>query len=330
MHSPQEFPSSPKTERGSGSKPRRPLDTHSETTHGQHAGHVVQTTLCADGGIPHATDMPWVGRTVSAAETQLFPFRMSRYFSVEIDRKHTDIILIVCGFVGGLVDGLSFNAWGSFSSMQTGNTVFIALGVSGQPEYPAFLWAKSLIALTVFLLGNVLFIHLSRALKPLRRSTLVFSFGIQTAALIIAASIVQTGLVSPRPEDPRAPIQWIQVLPISLLAFQAAGQICASRLLAFDEIPTVVLTTLLCDLLVDTNLYVRPWSANPKRNRRIAAFLALFLGAMTAGGLARTTSIASSLWLAVALKGVITFSWFVWRENCQALRQKQVLDESPV
>jgi hypothetical protein len=206
----------------------------------------------------------------------------------------------------------------------------MALGVSGQPQYPAFLWAKSLIALTVFLLSNIFFVHLSRSLTPLRRSTLVFSFSLQTAALIIAASVVQTGIVSSRPEDPRAPIQWVQILPISLLAFQAAGQICASRLLAFEEIPTVVLTTLLCDLLVDTKLYVRPWSANPKRNRRVAAFLALFLGAMTAGGLSKTTSIASSLWLAVALKGTITLSWLVWRDDSGTLRSKQVPNDSPV
>jgi hypothetical protein len=202
--------------------------------------------------------------------------------------------------------------------------------VSGQPEYPAFLWAKSLIALVVFLLSNVFFIHLSRTLNQLRRSTLILSFGLQTAALIVAAAVVQAGIVSPRPEDPRAPIQWNQIIPITLLAFQAAGQIVASRLLAFDEIPTVVLTTLLCDLLVDTNLYTRPWSANPKRNRRIATFLALFMGAMTAGGLSKTTAMASSLWFAVALKGIITLSWFFWKDSSGAVRPKQVLDGSPV
>lgn len=46
--------------------------------------------------------------------------RMSRYFSAEVDTAWTDVLLIICGFVSGLVDGLSFNAWGSFSSMQTG------------------------------------------------------------------------------------------------------------------------------------------------------------------------------------------------------------------
>lgn len=45
---------------------------------------------------------------------------MSRYFQAGISTEWTDVLLIICGFVSGLVDGLSFNAWGSFSSMQTG------------------------------------------------------------------------------------------------------------------------------------------------------------------------------------------------------------------
>ncbi|CAI7566332.1 unnamed protein product [Penicillium manginii] len=284
-------------------------------------------TVSVENGI----DVPYLGTAVSDPgndyNSSSSPSKLSQYLFTELNPRRADIILIICGFVGGLVDGLSFNAWGSFSSMQTGNTVFIALGASGQPAYPAYLWAKSLIALTVFLLGNLFFIHISRALTPLRRSTLILSFGLQTSCLIVAAAVVQAGIVSPKPEDPRAPIQWMQILPITLLAFQAAGQIVSSRLLAFDEIPTVVLTTLLCDLLVDTKLYTRPWSANPKRNRRIAAFLALFIGAMTSGGLSKTTSMASSLWLAVGLKGAITLSWFVWKDTSDPKTPKQ---DSPV
>lgn len=205
--------------------------------------------------------------------------------------------------------------WVHNTNQYQGNTVFIALGASGQPEYPDYLWAKSLIALVVFLASNIFFIHFSRALHPLRRSTLLLSFTVQTAALLAAALLVQLGVVDPKPEDPRAPIEWLQALPISLLAFQAAGQIVASRVLAYDEIPTVVLTTLLCDLLVDPKLYEGPWKANPKRNRRIAAFLALFLGAMTAGGLSKVTAMTASLWLAMGLKLGITVSFFVWEDD---------------
>ncbi|KAL2794311.1 hypothetical protein BJX66DRAFT_201013 [Aspergillus keveii] len=252
------------------------------------------------------------GPTLSDDEPTTWQSSFLRHMTCNLDPQYTDIFLVMCGFVSGLVDGLSFNAWGSFSSMQTGNTVFIALGASGQPAYPAYLWAKSLIALTVFVVGNVIFIRVGRALGARRRSTLILSFGVQTACILAAALLVQLGVVDPRPEDPRAPIEWMQVLPISLLAFQAAGQIVASRVLEYDELPTVVLTTLLCDLLVDPNLGATI-KANPKRNRRIGGFLALFLGAMTAGGLSKVTEMAASLWFAMGIKLVITVSWFVWK-----------------
>lgn len=151
-----------------------------------------------------------------------------------------------------------------------------------------------------------------RLLRPRRRSTMIISFAIQTAALLATAILIELEVITPKPEDPRAPIEWMQVLAISLLAFQAGGQICASRILALDEIPTVVVTAMLCDLLVDPKLTAKH---NPKRNRRIGAFLALFLGAMTAGGLSKTTSMASSIWFAMGLKLAITLGWVVWRRE---------------
>ncbi|KAJ5111630.1 hypothetical protein N7532_002165 [Penicillium argentinense] len=236
------------------------------------------------------------------------------YFLSEIDTTWSDLPLIGCGYVSGLIDALSYNAWGNFSNMHTGNTIFIALGVSGKPDSQPMLWAKALVAVVVFLLGNVFFVYGSRYLGPLRRFTLIVSFAIQTSLLVGAALLVQERVVSPR-LDHRTPIDWLQVLAISLIAFQAAGQIVASRFLAFSEIPTVVLTVLVCDLFIDTELYRRPWSSNPKRNRRLGALLSHFLGAMTAGGMAKETGLASGLWLAIALKACITIGWFLWRRK---------------
>lgn len=160
------------------------------------------------------------------------------------------------------------------------------------------------------MLSNLIFIHVSRALGPRRRLTMVLSFGTQTALLFTAAMLIQCSVVSPEPEDLSGPMEWMQALPIALLAFQAGGQICASRTLGLDEIPTVVLTTLICDLLVDPQLLAK---TNYKRNRRAAAFLALFLGAMTAGGLTKITEMVASLWFAMGLKLVITIAWLVWK-----------------
>jgi hypothetical protein len=53
---------------------------------------------------------------------------VAQYFRTQINPTHTDILLIICGFVSGLVDGFAFNAWASFASMQTGTDLSHVLG----------------------------------------------------------------------------------------------------------------------------------------------------------------------------------------------------------
>lgn len=60
------------------------------------------------------------GNQATISEEFLLCSSTSRYFLANINTGWTDMLLIICGFVSGLVDGLSFNAWGNFSSMQTG------------------------------------------------------------------------------------------------------------------------------------------------------------------------------------------------------------------
>jgi len=71
-------------------------------------------------GAKHSTDTSLVVTTPFTSDKPFFLSQISQYLLVELDSRRADITLIVCGFVSGLVDGLSFNAWGSFSSMQTG------------------------------------------------------------------------------------------------------------------------------------------------------------------------------------------------------------------
>lgn len=63
--------------------------------------------------------------TLSDEEPTTWQSSLSRHMRCNIDPHYTDIFLVMCGFVSGLVDGLSFNAWGSFSSMQTGKSANI-------------------------------------------------------------------------------------------------------------------------------------------------------------------------------------------------------------
>lgn len=83
-------------------------------------GHLVYQDdgLCSIRGSTNASLSGGNQATISDE----FSFReaLSRYLQAGINTEWTDVLLIICGFVSGLVDGLSFNAWGSFSSMQTG------------------------------------------------------------------------------------------------------------------------------------------------------------------------------------------------------------------
>lgn len=142
---------------------------------------------------------------------------------------------------------------------------------------------------------------------------MITSFALQTLFLLVPAILVQIHTVSPIPEN--NPTVWVQNVAIALISFQAAGQIIVSRLLSFPEIPTVALTAIMSDLLLDEKLFQRPLSSNPKRNRKIAFLLALFCGAMLAGGISKGPGLACGLWLAMGLKVCITVSWFVWHET---------------
>ncbi|EER39561.1 DUF1275 domain-containing protein [Histoplasma capsulatum var. duboisii H88] len=233
--------------------------------------------------------------------------RLSHHLKEEVDPAWSDMLLLACSFSSGVIDSLAFRAWGSFANMQTGNIVFLALGISGDSSLR---WPKCLIAIAAFLLGILFFINGSRLLNPLRRSTLITSFTIQTLAVLIASILVETDMVKNKPAHGSSGISWMEVIPISLLAFQAGGQIITSRLLKIDEIPTLVLTTVLCDLLIDPRLLANP---NTVRNRRIGSFGALFVGAMVSGFLSKEAGVASSLWLATAIKGAVTLCWVVWK-----------------
>lgn len=53
---------------------------------------------------------------------QNVPFRhvLRHYLCSEIDTTWSDLPLICCGYVSGLIDALSYNSWGNFSNMHTG------------------------------------------------------------------------------------------------------------------------------------------------------------------------------------------------------------------
>jgi hypothetical protein len=131
----------------------------------------------------------------------------------------------------------------------------------------------------------------------------------------LAASLINGGVIEgPVPFNPRAPIEWKQLVPIALLSFQSAGQIVTSRNLDVGEIPTVVITSLLADLFSDSDLFALPLESKPKRNKRAIAFILTALGAIVGGLVSKATgSVQAMLWTAGGSKMLITLAWMLWR-----------------
>ncbi|KAI0442963.1 hypothetical protein F4803DRAFT_516928 [Xylaria telfairii] len=225
--------------------------------------------------------------------------------TANVRRDWADLILLVCYIVTGLLDSAAISTWGSFVSMQTGNTVYFGLGIAAPAESTR--WIKSATSLGFFCIGSVFFSFFHRYFSPTRRWVLCASFIIQTALIVAAAMILTIG---PQSADPKEEIGWPELVPIALIAFQSCGQAVVSRALKYNALTSVVLTSIYCDLFSDVNLLA---AHNAERNRRVAAPALLLIGAIL-GGLLSHSSVgcAGALWVAAALKLAVVVAWFFW------------------
>jgi hypothetical protein len=151
-------------------------------------------------------------------------------------------------------------------------------------------------------------------LDPKSRGTLAISFFLQSSCILIAAALVQAGVV-PSTQGLITPnelhIDYFELLPLGFLAFQAGGQVVTSRLLGFNEVPTTVLTSVYCDLANDPKLFK---ADNAKRNRRAAAVVSILVGGIAGGCISRSAAgISTSFWIAAAIKMGIALSWSLWK-----------------
>ncbi|KID83021.1 DUF1275 domain protein [Metarhizium guizhouense ARSEF 977] len=255
-------------------------------------------------GVTADEEQPLLGRKPTP------PSLLSKYrkkMTAEVSRSWADLVLLLCYVVTGLLDSASTQVWGAFVSMQTGNTVFVGLGIATvfNPPVSARLY-KSGVSLLSFCVGSFFFARFHRYFSPKRRWVLCASFAAQ-ALLIAAAAVVVT--VWPAPGDERA-VGWTVLVPLALVAFQSCGQAVTSRALRYNALTSVVLTSIYCDLFSDQDLLkVR----NVERNRRAAAPALLLVGAV-AGGLFSHSSfgIQGALWAAASIKSIMVVLWFFW------------------
>ncbi|KAJ5675339.1 hypothetical protein N7462_008236 [Penicillium macrosclerotiorum] len=232
-----------------------------------------------------------------------------------LDPTHADLVCLLLCFLTGLCDSSAYNAWSCFLGMQTGNTIFLGLGASNQPTSKPWGWLKSLVSIASFFSGAMIFSVVMRHVGALRRGTLFVSFLVQTALIIIAVALIEADLIPHTSSDASldgGPL-FLELIPIALLAFQSAGAMTCSRSLGYNEIPTVVLTSVYFDIASDPKITEKP-TGNVKRNRRVGGVVFLLIGAIVGGWLSRSSGgMESALWMAAGLKFVAAFGWLFWK-----------------
>jgi hypothetical protein len=221
--------------------------------------------------------------------------------------------------------------------------VFAALGISGQPRAThRQQYYKSLTSIAAFCIGSLFFgaLHrsptgLSKPPTSTRRLNFIISFFIQTCFIAIAASLIHANEVSNQPfvggsfssgnaQIPVDKVNYLDLCPIALLSFQAAGQILLSRLLGIVELPTIVLSALYHDVCADlyniqdswqkSKTWYEFWFVYERRQlKRAACIVALFVGGLSGGWMFKSSiGMQGALWLAVGLKFAVTLAWFFW------------------
>lgn len=191
---------------------------------------------------------------------------------------------------------------------------------------PRLAWTKSLVSIVSFFLGAILLSTLHRV-GPRRRWVLATSFLIQTICIGVSADLVRNGYSSGSPAEgddsiagstlPRDPgFPWTDLIPVALLAFQAAGKVVASRALEYNPLTAVVLTTLYADMVSDPRFLTAGLMSNGPRNRKLAAVALYFAGAVL-GGVAASSSIkfTGGLIIATAIQLAMALAWLVWRSD---------------
>ncbi|CAD2213756.1 Protein of unknown function (DUF1275), putative [Angomonas deanei] len=256
--------------------------------------------------------------TVLADEEQPLSFlqKVHQYMDNELDPKHADALLLLSYVATGLVDSCAVRTWGSFVSMQTGNTVYIGLGLAAldQPDQESNRrWIKSLSSLVCFGFGTFCFSRYHAKFHERRRWVLTLSFLVQLVCVLIAYGVVRGGAYYAQEMEKRPPLHWQVIVPIALVSFQSSAQALVSRALGFRSLTSVVLTSIYIDIFSDPDLFTLAWRGHAERNRRLFAPLLLLCGAFLGGQWAESdTGMAGALLSVVFLKAFITFMFIVW------------------
>lgn len=206
-----------------------------------------------------------------------------------------EIELLALAFSTGLQDATTYPDYLCFASNQTGNTVFLAIGVSGIAPGEVFSFANIGVSLSLFILGGWIMGQIGNTVGPRRRMWLLISSMVQTLMVIAAAAIQYT-----LPIKRQGPAAWTV---LTLLAFSSGGQVAMARGVKITEITTAMATAAYIDVLVDPRLWARH---NRSRNRRVAFLIMLTAGSFAGAYAHKFLNSAFALLVSAVIKMGVT------------------------
>lgn len=213
--------------------------------------------------------------------------------------------LMLLALAAGINDATTFPDYGVFASNQTGNTALLAVGAlhlrlaSGEVDL-----RDVGTSLGTFILGAIILGQLGYRMGRTRRSWLLFSNGLQTCLVFIAAAL-RKWVPTDIDDTPRYAV-------ITLLAFASGGQVAMARTVDIPEITTAMVTSAYVDFVVDPLVLAR---SNRPRDRRGCFVLALLIGSFIGAALYREVEPAAALLLAGLIKSSVFFLLFCNRQH---------------
>jgi uncharacterized membrane protein YoaK (UPF0700 family) len=201
--------------------------------------------------------------------------------------------LLLLTVTTGVVDAVSFLGLGRvFTANMTGNVVFLGFGIAGSGGLPVL---APIVSLAAFAIGARAGAVLSGRLEGRYPAQIAVPLAAEVTLIVVAALLAAA--IDVRPGDASGYVL------IALLAIAMGVRNAAVRRLAVPDVNTTVLTGTITALAANLTLL---GGTGQGTTRRVAAVVAMFVGALVGALLLRT-----SLWLALLGAVAIGFATLI-------------------
>jgi uncharacterized membrane protein YoaK (UPF0700 family) len=219
--------------------------------------------------------------------------------STPITEKIVPYTLLGMTAVTGLVDAVSFLSLGRvFTANMTGNVVLLAFATA---RVPGLSITYSLTALLSFLLGPIFGGRIMARAGADSQSRFAAQAFLLEVAFLFGASLCATEY---RRDLPGHSFQPFALMALTALAMGTRN--AAVRKLAIPDLTTTVLTLTITGIGADSSIAN---GNNPRLARRVAAVVAMFLGAALGAVIIRY-SISAALWLGTVISALCSAALF--------------------